>query len=245
MKLSLKTTLLASVFAASMVGTFVAVETMIPEESPLPTIVSTVYLEGTVSEESISPLVEYIDSTKSKTLLVIDSPGGSVHYEAMMMASLNTHKSADTYVPAFAASAAAQIFINGDHRYTEPGATFIFHGAAIGALSLNINDLEGMLVLKQRMYNSIIDKTSVQALEAAHDIYEFSTDINLIRAANEASLDAFDKIISESKGKLTRAIISRELFGDFKTQLVVTGKKLAEMGIAQLGKPSEDNYIVR
>lgn len=193
-------------------------------------------LNGPVDDESYLSVKTGIDKAGlSSSLLEIQSPGGIIDDENLIKFSLDTHN-VDTLVTSFAASAAAQIFIHGQHRYVTPYAIIIFHGAAMGEgitepIARQILDS----AIKQRdIFLATTDLSVVTnfqlKLQMDTFIYNGEVVVSMLHNDNMASID---DVFNAIGGSLSKEVICHELFGDFVHQQSVLGSKLIAMGIAE------------
>lgn len=87
--------------------------------------VHTTYLTTEVREASFNKFQQDIDN--GATLFVIDSPGGDVNVMERWMQVINKHPEVTCYVPKYAASAAAIIFMNCKTKIIDKDAEIVFH----------------------------------------------------------------------------------------------------------------------
>lgn len=81
-----------------------------------------------------------------RVLLIIDSPGGIVTLEEELSAVFEENPGTiDTMIEGMAASAAAQIWVLGDHRYMRGDSVLLYHSAQISELGLCQGELKGLL----------------------------------------------------------------------------------------------------
>ncbi len=200
-----------------------------------------VYLSTEFSDELVDPISAFIEPTKDAKLLVINSPGGSVDTELNLVSAMAANGKIDTFVPSFAASAGASTFLAGKRRFAMPGAVILFHGAMLGE-GLTQGDMEALV--EQARKNIMLQSEDVyQRLTAQQHLAQLEGGLNVLRHANTVSVDMFEPLIQASNGELTRDMIIHEVFGDFKSDVILTAKRLHEIGVVtDIGHPDYQFY---
>jgi hypothetical protein len=73
--------------------------------------------------------------------------------------------------------------------------------------------------------------------------HDLQSSYDMLSFIDETMVDHVASKLAKTDTKWTRERVKSELFGDFKRDMVFSGKKLVEMGVAtNIGQPPEDDY---
>lgn len=166
-------------------------------------------------------------------LLTITSFGGMP--DARLIDIARKMPNLTTYVPDLAYSMGADLWLMGDKRIVSKHASVIFHSAQMqmGEKSFSQRDFEDLLAVVEEnlsVASLLTDKMNVLKLKLMRK--EILARLSILKIGNEEQLALFDDVIKQSNGKLTKEIIVKELFHDFRDDIAVSGQKLFDMGIA-------------
>ncbi len=222
----------------------------------------TLELREEVEPGIMAELTGLLPKDNEKTLLTIDSPGGDVASGKAFEAELR-YRNVDTYVPVFAASMGAQIWMEGKRRFVEPDAIVLFHSVAnglgrpdqVGDMiklldsapvvefmkgALTVDEavlLEPDVMQRGPLFRILSMLADMGSVDHVRDMLE--TTKNLMDNMNLGGLIVFDKLLS---AKLTKERLL-EIYGNFKKNKFILGKELYELGIAtDLGHPDMADY---
>lgn len=188
-----------------------------------------------------------------RVLIVLNTPGGDGDVmEQMLKIMHNSPEPIDTYVFQESASAGADIFISGQHRYVNKDSMIIFHGAYMGSYAMSQPNLENAIFqLHHGRFNNnpltIIVDPSVQEVKAMELIQffvkrmgvngceqEMLTILDMLKQANEVQVTAVYDAIHKIHPEYTKEQVITIFFGDFKKDMYFTGQDLINLGLAEL-----------
>lgn len=119
-------------------------------------------------------MLEKMNNFKGKNeriLIKITSPGGAVFEGKKLKVAMNAGLSTDTYISAFGASMAADIWAQGKRRYIEPDALVLFHGAYRGDYSSSQPVLTKKLtILESQEFAQILDTIQKETQTPKEDV---------------------------------------------------------------------------
>jgi ATP-dependent protease ClpP protease subunit len=233
-----------------------------------PIINNPIIMRGEVSSRSVIAPIEELKSQEGRSLVIITSPGGSVNAGRELLVEMR-HKDVDTYVPNFAYSMGAEMWLEGKRRYVEPDAVLLFHSALVPSLG-SPHELEQMIrvmeqePIKTKLINGESTKSILDGMTSTEDkmyflklvrlsggnpidfltaIQEFKTVVSDLNAVNRSLLTSkvFKKLVDS--GKMTMERIKEIVYGDLKGNVFLTGQELYDLGIAtDLGRPDKEQY---
>lgn len=189
-------------------------------------------------------------------VLLIDSPGGSGSAALKMVQTISEMKSNGTKVvtkvDSLAASAGAILFMQGDIRIMSPTATIVLHGAHFGGYGLTQATLGHA---KEFIDSGKFDKYIITGkVDSVEDVYALSTigifiqdpatglagvrhTINSAYMSLKKLNDEMVRQVTIQLNKLgkrtwTEQEVQKELFADFKDDVIISADKAIELGIA-------------
>lgn len=252
----------AALLAALVTSSFVVYDS-------LPKNYSRVLYVGEFNSESVNRVMSNIikaeKESSARVLLEITSPGGEVMSGDAVVVELSESDNIDTYIPSFAASMGAETFMSGKRRYMEPTAEVLFHGVHAGGITEPMT-LEAINFVRSGDYLDYKDKEASnetkKAIEAKYpelnsglmtkiiiviEMTSVDETLNILRnlydelhKINERSLDRWNKFIEDSNGKWTRERVKKEIYADYKKDVVFSGTQMLELGLIDgLGRPKK------
>ncbi len=148
------------------------------------------------SQDTVDSTINKIKSdtdngtNNERVLLKLTSPGGEV-FSGKKLRTEMTKKGmhVDTYVPAFAASMGADIFMQGERRYVEPDAIVLFHGAHAGTYAVSQPILQIKLdILQSQEFIDALNAPSYMSQDPSNPMQMYRSKLDAKHAAYMSEL---------------------------------------------------------
>jgi len=215
------------------------------------------------STKEATELVKKFNESKGKDeriLIRLLSPGGEVMSGRDFQRHLTAGLPVDTYVGVMAASMGADTFMLGERRYVDPDSIILFHGAAQGSIVTTEPVLKRLI---EHVEQSAILEPSAQLMDDTTDIqplimmidkmvqengsyavlHELRSTYDVLCIINRTMSEKIAAKLQKTDPSWTNERVVKELFGDFKRDMVFTGQQLFDMGVAtHLNAPPETDY---
>jgi hypothetical protein len=188
-----------------------------------------------------------------RILLELSSPGGEVFSGKDLQATMKSSLPIDTYVTSLAASMGADTFMLGERRYVDEDAMVVFHGGHSGD-TLTTEPVLERLVKHLENPESTDDNSDIAPAISMIDakvaqqgsyitLHDVRSTLDMLKAINHGMVTRIAELLHKTDSTWTKERVQTELFGDFKRDMIFTGKQLVEMGVAtNLNAPNEEDY---
>lgn len=250
-----KTILLSGAIVLSSIGTYHVLDTeaiTAPKYSILIEKGGGVEFYSDVSRESAQEVVRYLEETDRKNkaaILSIYSYGGSASDMSSILVAMEKRKNKTvTIVQEIAYSAGALMFMQGDERYIDRFARIGLHGGRLGDATGN------EMSVRQQYYTLLSDEfKDTLATGKPADTLTAEEKFLHIKLLSEVAMNGYPATVETKKARHDLIIAGNELvakriaekigwsiektkkvlFDDFRTDVILSGQQLIDMGLAK------------